>query len=569
MRRRARRLRTILLGVLSALIALELVMQVGAYVVWRSHGGFATRSVEGRNRVLCVGDSFTFGLGAPPERGYPQQLEQALKADGFDVAVVNGGKPGQDSADVLRRLSAQIATVKPTQVLVLVGYNDRWSHPAPLAADAQKETAETGFPLVWRTKALLFRITDWLLGSDKVAAPDAPAFLGIWHAGDFEIELRADGSLRLGERVTRWEIDGDELLLAFELDKRSRARWRIESARLILRMVDGAADLVFEPGPAAKGPVERARAAFERGDRDGASAIVAEGLAADAANVDLLAIRAQLAFGVGADNAADLERLRVAAAAGGEREVTARVEALLGTGHGDEGVTAACAWLGEHPRESRLWWVLARYVATASRSDPAIVEALDSALASVPRADPWRAALLRLRAGVLRNGRREMVTALANAIEAALVDGNKAHAVSWLQCGEFSEAQVDAALRMLALDPAPAARVAGWRHDAAKGPSEPSAVLAYHLGRMVAACRAAGAEPLLLTYPEDLGALGSAAPTVAREQGVTLIDCGPEFAARLGKLPRAELFVADGHCTERGYGVMALVAARALRGRLK
>ena len=567
--RSGRRLRAALLGVALALVALEVAMQIAAYAAWRSGDGFATRAVTATHRILCVGDSFTFGLGASPDRGYPQQLEALLKGEGLDVAVVNGGKPGQDSADVLRRLPAQLDVVRPTQVLVLAGYNDRWSHPRPVD-ERELATAEShSFPLRVRTVALLARIAHALFGGDPARTGEPLGFLGAWHAGDFEIELRADGSLRVGERTTRWELAGDELLLALELESRTRARWSVAGDRLTLELDGRDEPMVFTRGAVARRAIDRARVAYERRDVPAAQAIVGEGLAVDADDVELLALRAELAVASGQDPAADVARLSDAAKSGGEREVTALVEALLGTGRADEGVASACEWLRDHPRESRLWWVLTRHVATAQRTRASIVAALDAALPRIARDEPWRAALLRLRAGVLRNGRRDPVASLANTIEAALVDGDKAHVVSWLQSGEFTAAHADAAVESLALDEAARARVATWRAEAASGESGPSVALALHLRRIAALCRAQGAVPYVLTYPEDLGKLERAIRGAAVFDDIALIDCEAEFDAELRGVPRSELFVGDGHCNDRGYGVVARCAANALRSALR
>src|SRR5204862_5082060 len=89
--------------------------------------------------VLCVGDSFTFGLGASGrDHAYPQTLERILRERTGDPSwqVINAGHPGQDSSAVLRHLDAQLAEHRPAFVCVMVGCNDWWSKPARLPADA-------------------------------------------------------------------------------------------------------------------------------------------------------------------------------------------------------------------------------------------------------------------------------------------------------------------------------------------------------------------------------------------------------------------------------------------------
>lgn len=69
--------------------------------------------------VLALGDSITHGTGAAPEASYPAQLAQLT---GWNV--VNGGVPGDTSAQALARLPALLAEHRPALVIVSVGGND-------------------------------------------------------------------------------------------------------------------------------------------------------------------------------------------------------------------------------------------------------------------------------------------------------------------------------------------------------------------------------------------------------------------------------------------------------------
>jgi lysophospholipase L1-like esterase len=69
--------------------------------------------------VLALGDSITHGTGAAAEAAYPAQLAR-LSA----WKVVNGGVPGDTSAQALARLPALLAEHKPALVIVSLGGND-------------------------------------------------------------------------------------------------------------------------------------------------------------------------------------------------------------------------------------------------------------------------------------------------------------------------------------------------------------------------------------------------------------------------------------------------------------
>jgi hypothetical protein len=73
----------------------------------------------GRLRLVCFGDSITFGYGAGDEATYPFLLERALARSG--VEVVNAGVTGYTSHQVLglsRRLAPEL---EPDVVSVMIG----------------------------------------------------------------------------------------------------------------------------------------------------------------------------------------------------------------------------------------------------------------------------------------------------------------------------------------------------------------------------------------------------------------------------------------------------------------
>ncbi len=69
--------------------------------------------------VLALGDSLTFGTGAPPEAAYPTVL-----AGLTGWAVVNAGVPGHTSAQALERLPGLLAEHRPALVIVSIGGHD-------------------------------------------------------------------------------------------------------------------------------------------------------------------------------------------------------------------------------------------------------------------------------------------------------------------------------------------------------------------------------------------------------------------------------------------------------------
>lgn len=70
-------------------------------------------------RVLAIGDSLTFGYGAPPEASWPVKLGELT---GWQVE--NAGVNGDTSAGALQRLPALLAAGSYDAILIGIGGND-------------------------------------------------------------------------------------------------------------------------------------------------------------------------------------------------------------------------------------------------------------------------------------------------------------------------------------------------------------------------------------------------------------------------------------------------------------
>jgi len=81
----------------------------------------------GRRRVLCFGDSITFGYGVGEEDTYPARLGARLAERG--VEVVNAGVTGYTSHQVRVRLGRLLPELQPDVVTVLIGWNDGTLRP--------------------------------------------------------------------------------------------------------------------------------------------------------------------------------------------------------------------------------------------------------------------------------------------------------------------------------------------------------------------------------------------------------------------------------------------------------
>jgi acyl-CoA thioesterase-1 len=74
-------------------------------------------------RLVVLGDSLTAGLGLPQGKAFPDRLQAALRAKGWDVEVVNAGVSGDTAADGLARYDWAVPA-DADSLIVELGAND-------------------------------------------------------------------------------------------------------------------------------------------------------------------------------------------------------------------------------------------------------------------------------------------------------------------------------------------------------------------------------------------------------------------------------------------------------------
>jgi acyl-CoA thioesterase-1 len=123
-------------------------------------------------KLVVLGDSLSAGYGVAPGKTFPDQLQAALKAKGWDVEVVNAGVSGDTAADGLARYDWSMPA-DADALIVELGANDMLQGRPP------EETKKTLGAILDRAKAA--RLPTLLagmraapnLGADYVRAFDA------------------------------------------------------------------------------------------------------------------------------------------------------------------------------------------------------------------------------------------------------------------------------------------------------------------------------------------------------------------------------------------------------------
>ncbi len=78
----------------------------------------------GAVRILCLGDSYTEGFGAPYDSSYPRLLENTMNARGFHNQVYNAGIAASDPFNAYILLKEKLLPAKPQYVFITFNSSD-------------------------------------------------------------------------------------------------------------------------------------------------------------------------------------------------------------------------------------------------------------------------------------------------------------------------------------------------------------------------------------------------------------------------------------------------------------
>ncbi|MBU1148053.1 MAG: hypothetical protein KKD11_06830 [Candidatus Omnitrophica bacterium] len=121
----------ILFGFIITFFVLEVGLRLGSYFYYfyRARSSVDRSINEDAVRILCIGDSFTFGVGGTEGHSYPEQLEKILNKKNplRRFVVYNCGIPGANSSMMLRRLPGWLSKYRPHFVITMAGLNNSWN----------------------------------------------------------------------------------------------------------------------------------------------------------------------------------------------------------------------------------------------------------------------------------------------------------------------------------------------------------------------------------------------------------------------------------------------------------
>lgn len=590
----ARRVRLVLLALTVGLVAAELVLQFGYLATWLLGGRPGSSQVVAPGcSVLCVGDSFTYGMGASaPAMSYPAQLERQLRHGGESWQVINRGWPGRNSRDVLEALDAALATMRPAFVCITVGVNDSWSRPEALQLperipDAETQGGSGSPPFVFTLR--LWRLIRTFRAPDPFRdqpTRDAAALAGggpsdvlagRWRtlAGDFRLRLDVDGTGQLGDQALDWTATAEQLRLQLGRGDVVQAEWRLDQGSLVVKIGEGAVRLVADDGSAAP-PREAASEAY----RAMAAADWPAGEVAFRAAIEQAApgdpqlpmlhagvVRALVPQGRRDEALKELEIVRRFVRDRADPDAKeGLIDALMALGFEGEAAQHLEAAIAAGARARGLWAMYARLL--EKRDDLAGARAAIDAAIELARSAGWTGQefLHRTKARLHRDGAFDVFAEAV--VEAHLLDGRfdvtRQTLMYWKGPEQERIAAMQRALARRTLSEPTARRLMATLREAMGVDAEGwQAVLRSHLHQVIRRCRQIGATPLLGAYPFQFEARGSI-ESLAAEEGVPFVAVDRAFARMQEQEPTLVLRVADGHCNDDGYGLMATEFAKAI-----
>jgi lysophospholipase L1-like esterase len=147
--------------------------------------------------VLALGDSITHGTGAVPEAAYPAQLAELT---GWEV--INGGVPGDTSAQVLARLPALLTQHQPALVILSAGGNDFLRRLPDADTEAHLRRSVTTIREAGAQVVLVAVPRPTVVAAFGAGLSDHPLYEKL--AGELALPLHADGWARvLGDEKLR------------------------------------------------------------------------------------------------------------------------------------------------------------------------------------------------------------------------------------------------------------------------------------------------------------------------------------------------------------------------------
>jgi tetratricopeptide (TPR) repeat protein len=119
-------------GVVFWSIIVFIVLEISLRIIGTIHtdkiSNLEHQDPKSKYTILCIGDSFTYGIGAESSKSYPNQLKELFASDSVDVETINAGICGGNTSQILEITQTYLDTYKPDLVVMLFGMANSWNY---------------------------------------------------------------------------------------------------------------------------------------------------------------------------------------------------------------------------------------------------------------------------------------------------------------------------------------------------------------------------------------------------------------------------------------------------------
>ncbi len=123
------KIKSILFGLILSIFILELCLNILSKFVSHNSHKIILGQIKDSYNILCIGDSYTYGVGAKAGYTYPEQLKIILQNNypKNKFCVINAGVPGFNSSQMLKNLSGNIERYSPDLIIIWGGVDNCWN----------------------------------------------------------------------------------------------------------------------------------------------------------------------------------------------------------------------------------------------------------------------------------------------------------------------------------------------------------------------------------------------------------------------------------------------------------
>jgi len=117
-------------GILTVFIFLELSLRIVGYFHERRNIDKNYTLAENSDKVIiCLGDSYTDGIGSTPGNDYPAVLDRIIKSEcSSDYTVINFGQSGKNTTQIKDEFLVYLKKNKPELVVLMAGSANYWNY---------------------------------------------------------------------------------------------------------------------------------------------------------------------------------------------------------------------------------------------------------------------------------------------------------------------------------------------------------------------------------------------------------------------------------------------------------